>query len=154
MKMKKSFYYIPPPLALTYFNNEQWSTSIRAENSLYLCRGFYPGIISFENGSSIIYAQKLNEYGYMIWHNPVLFHFNDTSYVGTGSMPPNRQSEGWINNGDGGVILFWYGFSQNNSIYAQRVDKTGKVKWHHGGLIVKESGTGMKFGGRENYSKV
>lgn len=163
--MKEAFYYILLTLVLTYFSNSQWSTSIRAESSLYVCPGFYPGVVTDVDGSSIIlgawyntiYAQKLNEYGYKMWGNPVLLHYNDSSYVGAGSMPPNWQWGGWISDDDGGVILFWYdlrgasfdttyGFSQNNAIYAQRVDKTGKVMWHPGGLLVKEAETGMKFG--------
>jgi len=66
---------------------------------------------------------------------------------------------GWISDGDGGVILFWYdhrgayfdGFEfVNNALYAQRVDRYGTVRWTPGGVLVEGPATGKKVAGIVN----
>jgi hypothetical protein len=140
----------------------QWSTSTRAESTLFVCPGFYPGIVTFDDGGSIvlgaldsyIFARKLDEYGYSQWTPPVQVHHNDSSFL-TSTIAIGDWG-GWISDGDGGVILFWYdhrgayygtsGFV-NNAIYVQRVDRFGVVRWPPGGVLVKGSPTGRKKGG-------
>jgi len=140
----------------------QWSTSTIAESTLYVCPGFYPGIVTFDDGSSIIlgalqsyiFAQKLDEYGYKQWTNPVQVHHNDSSDI-TSTPNYDQYWGGWISDGDGGVIIFWYDHRgayfdpndgyKNNAIYAQRVDKFGDLLWGQG-VKVKGVETGMKDG--------
>ncbi len=139
----------------------QWSTSTIAESTLYVCPGFYPGIVTFDDGSSIIlgalqsyiYAQKLDEYGYKQWTTPVQVFHNDSSYI---TETPNGDEiwGGWITDGVGGVIVFWYDhrgayFDQtswaNNAIYAQHVDKFGNLLWGNG-VKIEGPETGLKRG--------
>ncbi|MBX2991873.1 MAG: T9SS type A sorting domain-containing protein [Bacteroidetes bacterium] len=142
----------------------QWSTSTLAESALYVCPGFYPGIVTFDNGSSIvlgaldsyIYARKLDERGYYLWP-PVQVMHHDSSYIT--EAPLIGDWGGWISDGDGGVILFWYDHRgahingpdwANNAIYVQRVDRLGVVRWAYGGVLVKGPETGIKKGGIVN----
>jgi len=139
----------------------QWPASSNIENSMFVCPGFLTGIVTFEDGSSIIlgaysqyiYAQKLDAFGYKQWSSPVLVHNNADSHIGAGQMPLDPWGA-WIDDGDGGVILFWYDqrgsytsqyVVRNNSIYAQRVDKLGAVRWQPGGVRVKGPESGLKL---------
>jgi len=151
-----SLFFLTSPLVA------QWSTSTRAESTLYVCPGFYPGIVTFDDGSSIvlgalqsyIFARKLDERGYYLWTPPVQVFHNDSSFI----TDVETKWGGYVSDGDGGVILFWYdhrgayrdqqtGRWLNNAIYAQRVDKFGMVRWNPGGVLVKGPGTGLKNGG-------
>jgi hypothetical protein len=129
-----------------------------------VCPGFYPGIVTFEDGSSIvlgaldsyIFARKLDEYGYYQWP-PVQIHYNDSSFITQGVPGLGRTWGGWISDGDGGVILFWYdhrgahkdgfGIWRSNAIYAQRVDRFGTVLWAPGGVRAQGAETGWKLAG-------
>ena len=139
----------------------QWSTSVVAESALYVCPGFYPGIASFTDGSSIvlgalqgyIYAQELDSFGYRQWGSPVLVHRNDSSLVGVEAGPPYYSWGGWTSDGDGGLILYWYDYRgayndgidyRSDAVYAQRVDKHGTVLWAPGGVKVEGPETGKK----------
>ena len=120
-------------------------------------------MITFDDGSSIIlgalqsyiFAQKLDPYGYKVWAQPVEVLHNDSSNIPLGAIPSSWG--GWVSDGDGGVILFWYdergayadstGNYKNSSIYAQRIDKFGNTKWGNGGVEVKGPETGMKYAG-------
>ncbi len=152
-------------LFLPSIHYAQWSTSTRAESTLYVCPGFYPGIVTFDDGSSIvlgalqsyIFARKLDERGYYMWTPPVQVVHNDSSFI----TDVETKWGGYVSDGDGGVIVFWYdhrgayrdqqtGRWLNNAIYAQRVDKFGMVRWTSGGVLVKGPGTGLKNGGISN----
>lgn len=141
----------------------QWSTSTRAESSLYVCPGFFPAIISFDDGSSIIlgalqsyiYAQKLDPLGYEQWPTPTEVHHNDSSFVTLPPTPFSHDWGGWVSDEEGGVILIWYdhregyqnpsdGHWYNNAIYAQRVDSTGSVRWTPGGVKIVGPESGIK----------
>jgi hypothetical protein len=147
----------------------QWSTSTRAESTLYVCPGFYPGIVTFNDGSSIvlgalqsyIFARRLDEYGHYQWTPPVQVLYNDSSYITDVLNPSLGDWGGWVSDGDGGVILFWYdhrgayrdefsGHWFNNAIYAQRVDRLGNALWTPGGVKVQGPETGLKQGGIVN----
>lgn len=140
----------------------QWSTSTLAQNALYVCPGFYPGIVTFDDGSSIvlgalqsyIFARKLDERGFYLWTPPVQVHHNDSSFITEHEI---NDWGGWTGDGDGGVILFWYdhrgayrdslsGDWMNNAIYAQRVDKFGAVRWTSTGIRLQSPETGLKNG--------
>lgn len=140
--------------------NAQWSTSTRAESTLYVCPGFFPGIVTFDDGSSIvlgalqsyIYARKLDERGYCVWP-PVQIHHHDSSDITETEIIGDWG--GWTSDGDGGVILFWYdhrgaykdlsGVYQNKAIYVQGVDRFGTVRWLPTGVLVKGPQSGMKY---------
>jgi len=159
-RLKKIFFFLL--LALCSPLQAQWSTSTIAESTLYVCPGFYPGIVTFDDGSSIIlgalqsyiFAQKLDEYGYKQWTNPVQVHHNDSSDI-TSTPNYDQYWGGWISDGNGGVIIFWYDHRgayfdpddgyKNNAIYVQRVDKFGNLLWGNG-VKVKGVETGMKDG--------
>jgi hypothetical protein len=148
-------------LLASTFSHSQWSTSILAESTLYVCPGFYPGIVTFDDGGSIvlgalqsyIFARKLDEYGHYQWSS-VQVHYHDSSFIT--NTPAFGDWGGWISDGDGGVILFWYDHRGayyaendfvNNAIYAQRVDRFGVVRWTPGGVLIKGPQTGRKKGG-------
>lgn len=156
-------------LCLLFFTTNltlaQWSTSTRAESTLYVCPGFYPGIVTFDDGSSIvlgalyhsIYARKLDEYGYYQWTPPVLVHYHDSSAI-TETIAIGDWG-GWISDGDGGVILFWYDHRgaydtgtefANNAIYVQRVDRFGMIRWTPGGVLLNAPPSGRKRAGIVN----
>ena len=149
-------------ILLTSPLDAQWSTSTRAESTLYVCPGFYPGIVTFDDGSSIvlgalqsyIFARKLDERGYYMWTPPVQVFHNDSSFI----TDVETKWGGYVSDSDGGVIVFWYdhrgayrdqqtGRWLNNAIYAQRVDKFGIVRWASGGVLVKGPETGIKDAG-------
>ena len=131
----------------------QWSTSTLTQNALYVCPGFSPSIISFDDGSSIIaggltddiFLGKLDEYGYPMWPQPVHAHHNDsTDNPGGARLVPD---------GSGGVIMVWgdqRGSSSgengyyNNALYIQRVDGSGTVRWQAGGIQLAPAYTGLK----------
>ena len=138
----------------------QWSTSTSVGDALYVCPGFWPGFVSLNDGGCIIlgalsnsiYAQKLDQFGFAQWFAPILVHNNDSSAIGSGLLPVQLWG-GWISDGDGGAILYWFDhrgstFDQagylNSCIYAQRVDKSGTVKWQQGGVLVKGPESGLK----------
>ncbi len=132
----------------------QWSTSPYADSGLYVCPGFQPGIVTFDDGSSIvlgllssyIYAQKLDAYGNKVWSQPVMVFHNDSSDMSDMTISDNVSW--YCSDGDGGVILFWqdyrgayappfYGSTyQNNTTHIQRVDKYGNVMWGADGITV------------------
>ena len=131
----------------------QWSTSTLTQNALFVCPGFSPSIITFNDGSSIIaggltsdiYLGKLDEYGYPMWPQPVHAHHNDsTDSPGTARLVPD---------GSGGAILVWgdhrgstpgpNGY-YNNALYIQRVDGSGSVRWQAGGIQLAPPDTGLK----------
>ncbi len=142
----------------------QWSTSTFADSALYVCPGFYPGIIIFDDGSSIvlgalqsyIYAQKLDPFGYKRWTQPVQVLYNDSSNITDLQAPYLTEWGGWVSDDSGGVILFWYdhrggyqdpgsGYWYNNAIYAQRVDGNGVVRWTHSGVRIVGPESGLKY---------
>jgi len=139
----------------------QWSTSTYTDSSLYVCPGFYSDILTFEDGSSIIlgalqsyiFAQKLDPFGYKQWATPVQVLHNDSSFIGEEALPPFWTWGGHTSDGDGGVILFWYDYRgayddgvefKNNSIYAQRIDKFGTLRWMSDGILVRGPASGKK----------
>ncbi len=153
-------------LFLPSVNYAQWSISTRAESTLYVCPGFYPGIVTFDDGSSIvlgalqsyIFARKIDERGYYIWTPPVQVFHNDSSFITDVQNVSIGDWGGWTSDGDGGVILFWYdhrgayrdgqsGRWLNNAIYVQRVDRFGNLRWTSGGVKVQGAETGLKQGG-------
>jgi hypothetical protein len=101
-------------LSILMFNTaySQWSTSPYADSGLYVCPGFDPGIVTFDDGSSIvlgllssyIYAQKLDPAGYKVWPQPVEVFHNSSSDMVIGD---NSERTWFCSDGDGGVILFW-----------------------------------------------
>ncbi|MFI5251756.1 MAG: T9SS type A sorting domain-containing protein [Bacteroidota bacterium] len=139
----------------------QWSTSTRTDSALYVCPGYYSGILTFDDGSSIIlgalsgyiYAQKLDPKGYKMWSQPAMVFHNNNSAIGTSAYPPFWRWGGWVTDGDGGVIIFWYDYRdayntttdyKNNATYIQRVDKYGIVRWDSTGVLVSGVQSGMK----------
>jgi hypothetical protein len=141
----------------------QWSTATHTDSSLYVCPGFYSGIQTHGDGSSIIlgvldsyfFAQKLDPYGYKLWSSPVQTMHNEGSVITWLEQPFAKNSGGWVSDGDGGIIFFWYdhrdavqdsnsGIYENNSLYAQRVDKYGTVQWGINGLLPSEAKKGIK----------
>jgi hypothetical protein len=142
----------------------QWSRSARADSSLFVCPGFYPGILTFDDGSSFIFgalqsyvfAGKLDESGVRLWP-PVQIVHNDSSYIIPSDYGTNWG--GWASDGAGGAIVFWYDHRgafdtgtewANNAIYAQRVDRNGQVCWESDGVKVNGPETGLKQGGIVN----
>jgi hypothetical protein len=150
-------------IALVFFYNisfSQWSASTYADSALYVCPGFYPGLVTFEDGSSIvlgilssyIFAQKLDPYGYKVWDEPVIVHYNDSS-----NMSVSGNLEWFCSDGDGGVIVFWQDYRGaysecyeplcywfNNTTYIQRIDKNGNKRWEENGIIVSGLQDGLK----------
>ncbi len=139
----------------------QWSTSTNVDSALYVCPGFYSGILTFDDGSSIIlgalsgsiYAQKLSASGYKLWVTPVLVFQNDSSDILAEAFSPFYRWGRWASDGDGGIILFWYDHRGayndgqeylSNSLFAQRVDKNGNVRWGSAGVLIRSVETGKK----------
>ncbi|MBI1808104.1 MAG: hypothetical protein HYR76_13785 [Ignavibacteria bacterium] len=142
-------------LVLTASISAQWSTSTYAESALCVCPGAIPNTLTFDDGSSIIagslssyiFVQKLDELGYKVWPNYIEAHHNDST--------DNTGGTALISDGDGGAILEWgdhrgatldkFGYI-NSSLYIQRVDKNGNVKWQPGGIQLAPAYTGSKTG--------
>jgi len=145
---------------ITHSAFSQWSTSTYADSALYVCPGFNQGILTFDDGSSIIcgalndsrYVQKLDPYGYKVWVQPVLVY----NTPGTGD---DGCAQCTLSDGDGGIILWWADFRSaeytqdpelsipsNNAVYMQRVDKNGIIKWQQGGVQIDSVGGGVKGG--------
>ncbi|MFI5251755.1 MAG: T9SS type A sorting domain-containing protein [Bacteroidota bacterium] len=139
----------------------QWSTSTSTSNALFVCPGYYSGILTFNDGSSIIlgalsgyiYAQKLDPKGYKMWSQPVMVFHNNNSAIGTSAYPPFWQWGDWVSDDDGGIIIFWYDYRDayntstdfmNNALYIQHVDKNGIIKWDSSGILVRGVETGLK----------
>jgi hypothetical protein len=137
----------------------QWSTKPYADSGLYVCPGFDPGIVTFDDGSSIvlgllssyIYAQKLDSAGYKIWPTPVLVFHNDASDMVIGD---NSERTWFCSDGDGGVILYWQDYRgayyatdgpKNSITHLQRVDKNGIVRWGTDGIQVNNLQDGYKM---------
>jgi hypothetical protein len=138
--------------------NAQWSTLPYADSGLYVCPGFEPGIVTFEDGSSIvlgllssyIYAQKLDPEGYKIWSTPVLVFQNDSSDM---VLWKDEDRTWYCTDGDGGVIIYWQDYRgayytqmgpKNNTTYIQRVDKEGNIRWGVNGIKVNNLEDGLK----------
>jgi hypothetical protein len=157
MKIKLLFI---APLFIIQCSMAQWSTSTYADSALYVCPGFNQGILTFDDGSSIIcgalndyrFVQKLDPYGYKIWPQPVQVYYT-----------PGTNNDGnamsIISDGEGGIILWWadfrgaeytqdpeLSFATNNAVYMQRVDKDGQIKWQPGGVQVDSVSGGTKGG--------
>ena len=138
----------------------QWHTSTNADSALYVCPGFNQGILTFDDGSSIIcgalsdsrYVQKLDPKGYNCWTQPVQLYDR-----------PGTDNDGSANNlvrdGDGGVILWWVDFRGaflevddvysrylNDAVYMQHVDKYGNSRWAEGGILIDSLRGGVKSG--------
>ena len=147
---------------LTSFSHAQWSTSPYADSGLYVCPGFVPGIVTFEDGSSVvlgilssyIFAQKLDPQGYKVWPEPVVVHHNDSSDMFIGG---ESDRDWFCSDGDGGVIVFWQDYRdaylicnesfcdyKNNTTYIQRIDKNGNKCWGDSGIIVSGVDEGLK----------
>lgn len=64
-------------------SNAQRSTCTKADRALYVCPGFNQGILTFDDGSSVIcgalsdsrYLQRLDPYGRKIWPQPVQVYY-------------------------------------------------------------------------------
>jgi hypothetical protein len=147
-------------LSILIFNTaySQWSTSPYADSGLYVCPGFDPGIVTFDDGSSVvlgllssyIYAQKLDPAGYKVWPQPVLVFHNGSSDMVIGD---NSERTWFCSDGDGGVILFWQDYRgayystvgpKNSTTHLQRVDKYGDIKWGTDGITVNNIQDGYK----------
>ena len=143
---------------ISNFSFSQWSTSTYAESALYVCPGFTQGIITFDDGSSIIlgalsdsrYVQKLDPYGYKLWSQPV-------EVYNTPGTNNSGNSMSMISDGDGGVVLWWADYRGaeyivtefstipcNNALYVQHVNKNGQMKWQAGGLQIAPIEGGVK----------
>jgi len=156
-------------LFMVHCSVAQWSTSTNADSALYVCPGYYPSIITFEDGSSIIcgslndyrFVQKLDPFGHKVWPQPVEVYYTP------GTNDPF--STGMVSDGDGGVILLWQDYREanyfpgpqffgpfNNAIFIQRVDKSGAIRWHIGGVQVDSVSGGLKsaFGVRDGQGGV
>lgn len=141
---------------LYQFSSSQWATSTYADSTLCVCPGFNQGILTFDDGSSIIcgalddsrYVQKLDPYGYKVWPQPIQVY-----------NTPHTDNDGnaldIISDGQGGVILWWADFRGaeygefgpfNNAIYTQRVDKNGNVVWQNGGIQLAPVEGGIQGG--------
>lgn len=166
LRMKS--YLIVCALACLFCSNEshaQWSRSSQAESTLYVCPGFYPGLITFLDGSSIVvgvlqsyvFSQKLDPYGNHLWSSPTQVYHNDSSYIT--DLPPSFGEDwgGAISDGDGGLIVFWYdhrgsdrnpqsGIWMNNAIMSQRVNRFGMVSWNTDGLVLVGPESGIHRG--------
>lgn len=139
----------------------QWSTKPYADSGLYVCPGFLPGIVTYDDGSSVvlgllssyIFAQKLDPYGYKMWQQPVMVFHNDSSQMNDYTLP--NGTSWFCSDGDGGVILFWQDYRgaylppipfsryQNNTTHIQRVDKYGNVRWSVDGITVNSLAEGF-----------
>jgi hypothetical protein len=139
----------------------QWSTSTHADSTLPVCPGFYSGILTLSDGSSVIFgalqsyifARKLDPLGNYLWQSTQVFH-HDSSFITETDY--GRNWGGWVDDGSGGVILFWYDHRgaydtgldwANNAIYAQRLDQNGQPCWNRGGVLIGGPGSGLKHGG-------
>ncbi len=141
----------------------QWSTSVVADSTLYVCPGFYPDIVTLGDGGSIIlgalqsyiYAQKLDPYGYYLWTTPTEVFHNDSSFITSLATPFSHDWGGCVSDERGGVFLIWYdhregyqdsssGHWYNNAIYAQRVDSSGAIRWPSAGVRLAGPGSGSK----------
>ncbi len=152
--MLKPILLIVPALSISTLTHAQWATSAHADSALCLTPGFEPGLLTFDNGSSIIsgtlendiYLMKLDGAGNRIWPNYVLAHHNDSTKSG---------SSGLVNDGEGGSFLAWgdhrgatqdqYGYV-NEAIYMQHVDSSGRILLQAGGVQVAPAYTGRKAG--------
>ena len=140
--------------------NAQWHTSTNADSALFVCSGFNQGILTFDDGSSIIcgalsdsrYVQKLDANGYKSWPQPVQLYDRPGTDNDGGAME-------MVSDGDGGVILWWgdfrgaflevddvYSRYLNNAVYIQHVDKSGTIRWEEGGMLVDSVRGGVKYG--------
>ena len=153
--MKKLIFLV---FVLFHFSFSQWSTKPYADSGLYVCPGFDPGIVTFDDGSSVvlgllsssIYAQKLDPEGYKVWPQPVLVFNNGSSDMVIGD---NSERTWFCSDGDGGVILFWQDYRgayyaldgpKNSTTHLQRVDKYGTIRWGTDGIKVNNLQDGYK----------
>ena len=137
----------------------QWSTSPGVDAGLYVCPGFETGIVTFDDGSSIvlgllssrIYAQKLSPEGNKIWPQPVLVFQNDSSDMVLWS--DIRTRNWYCADGDGGIIVSWRDYRGavytqvgpfNNALYMQRIDKNGALVWRPDGVQLAPIDGGIK----------
>lgn len=146
-------------------SSAQWSRSTVAESTLYVCPGFYPAIVTYADGSSMIfgaldsyiYAQRLDEFGCRQWAEPVMVFHNDSSFIGSAEgLVGDSRWGGWIDDGEGGAIIWWNDHRdallvgdpivqyKTSAIYVQRIDRDGKVLWDTQGLKVTGVETGLK----------
>ena len=80
---------------------------------MYVCPGFTQGILTFDDGSSIIcgglndsrYAQKLDLYGYKMWEELVIVHYNDSSDM---FISGESERDWFCSGGDTGIIVFFW----------------------------------------------
>ena len=122
-------------------SHAQWSTSPHADSGLYVCPGFVPGVVTFEDGSSIvlgilssyIYAQKLDPQGYKMWPEPVVVHYNDSS----GMFIEYESERDWFcSDGEGGCVLLisetqfdYPGAADKNYLKIMRYNEFGERLW-------------------------
>ncbi|MDO8095133.1 MAG: hypothetical protein Q6360_16775, partial [Candidatus Brocadiales bacterium] len=77
-----------------------------------------------------IYAQRINAQGSVLWME---------NGIPVCTAPENQNKPRIISDEDGGVIITWQDIrrgSGNYDIYAQRIDKEGKLRWAENGVAV------------------
>lgn len=85
----------------------------------------------FRDGSSKIYAQRIDKNGNIKWN------LNGLQICNINSGQSNPQV---INDGAGGVLIIWVDDRNSNyDLYAQRVDSIGNKLWNADGIIVFEN---------------
>jgi hypothetical protein len=114
---------------------------------------FNPAIVSDSSGKAIIiwedtqngitnvdiYAQQINTSGVVEW---------DTNGVAICSASGNQLFRGIISDGSGGAIITWVdgrNGSDNEDIYAQRINASGVVQWIANGIEVSTASQDQQF---------
>jgi hypothetical protein len=162
--MRLRFAILLVTLAYSTLSEAQWSTSADSDSSLYVCPGFFPGLVTCKDGSSIvigaldsyIFAQKLDSMGMQLWTNPIEVLHNDSSSITFLQAPWSTTWGDWVGDGDGGVVLVWYdhregyqnpsdGHWSNNALYAQHIDRNGAVRLARDGVKLVGPESGLKY---------
>ncbi|MBI4720507.1 MAG: T9SS type A sorting domain-containing protein [Chitinivibrionia bacterium] len=83
-------------------------------------------------GNFDIYANKIDVHGNRLWGSAGVAICTDVSSI--------QRNAKLVSDGDGGAIIAWEDYRQNMSIYAQRVDSDGTVRWTADGVGICTNG--------------
>ena len=139
--------------------NAQWPITV--DSALFVDTGIYPYLAVDPNDESItvVYlnqdqmrAKKYDRYGYPLWEgNTVVLRDTTRGQMIVDMAYPGGQWGQVISDDSGGVIVCWedyrhadldpyYGFPLGSTVYIQRVDVNGNIRYGFNGKRISEKG--------------